>query len=57
VHLLDGVGDVKGADLLVVLELEKLIAAVAGHVDKDIALGVRQEALAARRRRWLAACG
>jgi hypothetical protein len=57
VHLLDGVSDVKGADLLVVLELEKLIAAVAGHVDKDIALGVRQEALAARRRRWLAACG
>lgn len=47
-HLLEGVGEIPGADLLAVLELEELVAAVAGHVDEDVAAAVGAEALAAR---------
>ena len=47
-HLLEGVGEVEGGDLLGILELQKLVAAVARHVDQDVGVLVRQQPLAAR---------
>jgi len=36
-HAAERVGNVERRDLLVVLELEELVAAVPGHVDEDVA--------------------
>lgn len=47
-HLLEGVRQVPAPDLLAVLELEELVAAVPGHVDQQVAAAVAAEALAAR---------
>ena len=44
-HLFDDVGQFDGGDLLVVLEFEEAIAAVAGHVDEDVRRLVREETL------------
>lgn len=47
-HLLEGVGQVPAAQLLGVLELEELLAAVARHVHQHVAAAVAAEPLAAR---------
>jgi hypothetical protein len=47
-HLLDRVRNIKRRDLLVILELEELVAPVARHVDEDVARRVCEEALAGR---------
>ena len=44
-HLRQRVGDVLGQDLLLVLELEELVPAVAGEVDEDVAARVGEQAL------------
>lgn len=35
-HLLDGVSQVESADFLIILELEKLIATMSRHINKDV---------------------
>ena len=35
-HLLEGIRNVKRADLLVVLEFQELVSTMPRHVDKDI---------------------
>lgn len=37
-HLLEGVGDIEGRDLLLILEFEKLVSTVSSHVYEDIGL-------------------
>ena len=44
-HLLEGICDVKCADLLVVLELEKLVSSVTGHVHEDVRPIIREKPL------------
>lgn len=44
-HLLEGIRNVKRADFLVILELEKLVASMACHVYEDIRSIVCQESL------------
>lgn len=50
-HLLESVGNVERADLLVVLELEEFVPSVSGHVNEDIGTIVGQEPFRARHRR------
>lgn len=47
-HLREGVGQVPAGDLLAVLELEELVAAVARHVHEHVAARVGAQPLAAR---------
>ena len=47
-HLPEGVGEIEGADLLGILELEELVSAVTRHVYKDITPLVGHQALAPR---------
>jgi len=48
VHLLQRRREVGAGNLLLVLELEELVAAVAGEVDEHVAPGVAEQPLAAR---------
>jgi hypothetical protein len=50
VHLQQRVGNVLRADLLAVLELEELVAAVARHEHEHVALRVGEQPLVARQR-------
>jgi hypothetical protein len=45
-HLPKGIGEVEGADLFGILELEELVSAVARHVDEDVTSLVGHQALA-----------
>jgi hypothetical protein len=54
-HLFEAVSNVFRGDLFVVLELQELIAAVAGHVDQNVAAAVREQTLGARYRRVVTA--
>lgn len=47
-HLFEAVSNVLGGDLFVVLELQELVAAVASHVDQNVAAAVREQSLGAR---------
>ncbi len=47
-HLFEAVSNVLGGDLFVVLELQKLVAAVSGHVDQNVAAAVREQTFGAR---------
>ena len=50
-HLFESVGNVKCADLFVVLELEKLVTSVPGHVNEDVGPIICQEPFRPRYRR------
>ena len=45
IHLLKCISYVKGADLLVVLELQKLVATVPCHINKDVGPLIAKESL------------
>jgi hypothetical protein len=48
-HLAKGVSQIEGADLLGILELQKLIAAMPRHINQDITPLIRHQPLTARR--------
>mmetsp|Transcript_52903 Transcript_52903/g.133040 ORF Transcript_52903/g.133040 Transcript_52903/m.133040 type:complete len:203 (-) Transcript_52903:211-819(-) len=54
-HLMEHIAQILATDLLGVLELEKAVAAMAGHEDEDVAAVVRVEPFGARHVRHVAA--
>lgn len=47
-HAPQRIGDIERRDLLVVLELEELVAAMTGHVDENVRVGVGEQSFRGR---------
>lgn len=47
-HLLECIGNIERADLLVILELEEFVPSVASHIDENVGTIICEKAFGAR---------